>query len=307
MFGHTASQTKENSDKAKDTDRATTGVLLPEFIKFETFFPKFVSKSISSKLQTEARRIKRVFWDAFSLDKLRNRDNVSVFIQESQQTLTQEGVSDSTIEKAMFAFLFASQSNVPPPAFWLLLHLMKDPEAMNALRREAEKVVKESGRRRPNLDTPPLAVHTDPEVHPDPHTFKYDRFLNPDGTKKKDFYKKGKRVKYYTAPWGGGLPMCPGRFFAINELKQFVFHMLVYFDFELLNPDEKIPSYKRPVCPGTVVGIWRCPLGVGWSSPSPEATPASCTQTDETRDADKCPDFTAPPTAAPVCAGLRSG
>ncbi|KAK7893107.1 hypothetical protein WMY93_022259 [Mugilogobius chulae] len=304
MFGHTASQTKENSDKAKDTDRATTGVLLPEFIKFETFFPKFVSKSISSKLQTEARRIKRVFWDAFSLDKLRNKDNVSVFIQESQQTLTQEGVSDSTIEKAMFAFLWASQSNVPPPAFWLLLHLMKDPEAMNALRREAEKVVKESGQevcpggplirlthdmlmKTPALDSaveealrlsaglimnrlacqdmtlkmtdgrelllrkddliwtlPHLAVHTDPEVHPDPHTFKYDRFLNPDGTKKKDFYKKGKRVKYYTAPWGGGLPMCPGRFFAINELKQFVFHMLVYFDFELLNPDEKIPSYK---------------------------------------------------------------
>lgn len=37
--------------------------------------------------------------------------------------------------------------------------------------------------------------------------------------------------------------MCPGRFFANNELKQFVFLMLVYFDLELKNPDEKTPEY----------------------------------------------------------------
>ena len=26
-------------------------------------------------------------------------------------------------------------------------------------------------------------------------------------------------------PWGAGVSMCPGRFFAMNELKQFVFLM----------------------------------------------------------------------------------
>uniref|UniRef100_A0A8C6WTG3 Cytochrome P450 family 8 subfamily B member 1 n=1 Tax=Neogobius melanostomus TaxID=47308 RepID=A0A8C6WTG3_9GOBI len=88
---------------------------------------------------------------------------------------------------------------------------------------------------------PYIAVHIDPEIHPDPFTFKYDRFLTPEGTKKTDFYKGGKRVRYYTMPWGSGVSMCPGRFFATNELKQFVFLMLVYFDFELMNPDEKIP------------------------------------------------------------------
>ncbi|KAK7886011.1 hypothetical protein WMY93_025632 [Mugilogobius chulae] len=224
--------------------------------------------------------------------------------EETQQALSQGGVSHSTIEKVLFAFLFAAQANVPSTAFWLLLHLMKDPEAMNALRGEAEKVVKESGdevcpggplirvtydmlKKTPLLDSAVeealrlsagiyvnrqarhdmtlkmtdgrelllrkndqlctnvfLAIHTDPEVHPEPYTFKYDRFLNPDGTKKKDFYKSGRRVKYYNAPFGGGLSMCPGRFFALNELKQMVFHMLVYFDFELLNPDEKMPSFR---------------------------------------------------------------
>ncbi|GAA6226253.1 5-beta-cholestane-3-alpha,7-alpha-diol 12-alpha-hydroxylase-like [Lates japonicus] len=89
---------------------------------------------------------------------------------------------------------------------------------------------------------PHSTVHSDPEIHPDPKSFKYDRFLNPDGSKKTVFYKAGKRVKYYNMPFGAGVSMCPGRFFANNELKQFVFLMLVYFEFELKNPDEKIPD-----------------------------------------------------------------
>ncbi|XP_040005474.1 7-alpha-hydroxycholest-4-en-3-one 12-alpha-hydroxylase-like [Xiphias gladius] len=89
---------------------------------------------------------------------------------------------------------------------------------------------------------PHSAVHTDPEIHPNPDSFKYDRFLNPDGSKKTDFYKAGKRVKYYNMPFGAGVSMCPGRFFANNELKQFIFLMLVYFEFELKNPHEKIPD-----------------------------------------------------------------
>lgn len=89
---------------------------------------------------------------------------------------------------------------------------------------------------------PYTAVQMDPEIHPDPHTFKYDRFLTPDGGKKTEFHKEGKKVKYYSMPWGAGVSMCPGRFFAVNELKQFIFLMLTYFEFELKNPDEEIPD-----------------------------------------------------------------
>lgn len=78
-------------------------------------------------------------------------------------------------------------------------------------------------------------------VHPEPEKFKYNRFLNEDGSKKTEFYKNGKRVKYFTMPWGAGTTICPGRFFATNELKQFVFLMLLYFEFELVNPKEEIP------------------------------------------------------------------
>ncbi|XP_033996384.1 5-beta-cholestane-3-alpha,7-alpha-diol 12-alpha-hydroxylase-like [Trematomus bernacchii] len=89
---------------------------------------------------------------------------------------------------------------------------------------------------------PYMVVQTDPEIHPDPHSFKYDRFFNPDGSKKTDFYKAGKKVKYYNMPWGAGVSMCPGRFFANNELKQFIFLMLVYFEIELKNPHDEVPD-----------------------------------------------------------------
>lgn len=50
--------------------------------------------------------------------------------------------------------------------------------------------------------------------------FKYDRFLNDDGSVKRDFYKAGRRLKYYTMPWGAGTNGCVGKQFAINTIRQ---------------------------------------------------------------------------------------
>lgn len=90
----------------------------------------------------------------------------------------------------------------------------------------------------------PYLVHMDPEIHPEPHDFKYDRFLSPDGSKK-EFFKNGEKVKYSTLPWGAGISMCPGRFFAVNEMKLFVFLMLLHFDMELVNKEEAIPAIDK--------------------------------------------------------------
>lgn len=70
----------------------------------------------------------------------------------------------------------------------------------------------------------------------------YNRFMNRSGSKKTDFNKAGEKVRYYKMPFDAGVWMCPGRFFAINELRQFILLMLVFFEFELKNPDEKIPD-----------------------------------------------------------------
>ncbi|KAL3988599.1 [phosphatase 2A protein]-leucine-carboxy methyltransferase [Sarotherodon galilaeus] len=249
-----------------------------------------------------AERLKAYFWDVLSILKMKTKDNISGWVWDIQQGKEEMGIDMSMINRYMLVLLWASQSNIGPSSFWLLLFLMKHPEAMKAVKEEVDKVLKESGQEvRPGgpmvnltremlLKTPILdsaveenlrltaaplltravikdmtfkmadgreyllrkgdriaifpfsSVHHDPEIHPEPHSFKYDRFLNPDGTKKTDFYKAGKKVKYYTMPWGSGVSMCPGRFFATNELKQFVFLMLVHFELELMNPDEKIPE-----------------------------------------------------------------
>uniref|UniRef100_A0A669EC12 Cytochrome P450 family 8 subfamily B member 1 n=1 Tax=Oreochromis niloticus TaxID=8128 RepID=A0A669EC12_ORENI len=268
LFGNVPHKSEQSEEKAKEKDRAESE---------DQLFPRLAYGVLPPMEKLAAERLKT--YDRF--------DNISGWVWDIQY---------------MFVLLWASQSNIGPSSFWLLLFLMKHPEAMKAVKEEVDKVLKESGQEvRPGgpmvnltremlLKTPILdsaveenlrltaaplltravikdmtfkmadgreyllrkgdriaifpfsSVQHDPEIHPEPHSFKYDRFLNPDGTKKTDFYKAGKKVKYYTMPWGSGVSMCPGRFFATSELKQFVFLMLVYFELELKNPDEKIPE-----------------------------------------------------------------
>uniref|UniRef100_A0A4W5LU44 Prostacyclin synthase n=1 Tax=Hucho hucho TaxID=62062 RepID=A0A4W5LU44_9TELE len=88
---------------------------------------------------------------------------------------------------------------------------------------------------------PFLSPQMDPQIHHDPQTFQYDRFLNADGTEKKKFYKGGERLKYYTMPWGAGDNMCVGRHFAVSGIKQFVFMVLSRLDLELCDPTAIVP------------------------------------------------------------------
>ncbi|XP_041805104.1 7-alpha-hydroxycholest-4-en-3-one 12-alpha-hydroxylase-like [Chelmon rostratus] len=302
LYGNEPYKSKASEEKAKEKDRAESDALYSEFRKYDQLFPKLAYGVLPPKKKWEADRLMEYFWKALSVQNLRDKDNVSRWVWDMQQAKEGEGMQEPMIDRYMFVLLWASQGNTGPSSFWLLLYLMKHPEAMAAVKEEVDRVVKESGqqvqdggplinltfemlKKTPILDStveetlrltaaplltravlkdmtlkmadgreyfirqgdrmavfPYSAVQIDPEIHPDPKSFKYNRFLNPDGSKKTDFYKAGNKVKYYNMPWGAGVSMCPGRFFATNELKQFVFLMLVYFDFELKDPDEKIPE-----------------------------------------------------------------
>lgn len=63
-------------------------------------------------------------------------------------------------------------------------------------------------------------------------TFQFDRYVQ-DGRERTDFYKDSQKLKYFLMPFGSGSSMCPGRFFAINEIKQFLCLLLLYFDLQL--------------------------------------------------------------------------
>ncbi|XP_034285753.1 cytochrome P450 7B1 isoform X1 [Pantherophis guttatus] len=79
---------------------------------------------------------------------------------------------------------------------------------------------------------PPI-LHMDPEIYEDPQTYKFDRYVE-NGKKKTTFFKQGKKLKYFLMPFGSGSSMCPGRFFAMNEIKVFVILALVYFDMDII-------------------------------------------------------------------------
>nr|QLC36653.1 cytochrome P450 8B15 [Kryptolebias hermaphroditus] len=302
LFGNVPHKSEGGEEQAKEKDRSQSETLFYEFRKYDQLFPNLAYGVLPPKQKWEADRLQTFFWDAVSVQKMKAKDNISRWVWDMHQAKEELGMKESNINKYLFVLLWASQGNTGPSSFWLLLFLLKHPEAMKAVREEVDKVLKETGQevqpgrplinltremltKTPILDSAveetlrltaaPLLlravlqnmtlkmadgreyfiregdrmgifpygdVHLNPEIHPDPLSFKYDRFLNPDGSKKSDFYKAGKKVKYYNMPWGAGVSMCPGRFFATNELKQFVFLMLIYFEFELMNPDEKIPE-----------------------------------------------------------------
>ncbi|KAM9789388.1 5-beta-cholestane-3-alpha,7-alpha-diol 12-alpha-hydroxylase-like [Neosynchiropus ocellatus] len=302
LYGNLPLRSDGSEEAAKERDRRESEALFHEFRKYDQLFPDLAYGILTPKKRLEVQRLLEVFWDAVSVSKIKSRDHISGWVRDMVEAREERGMTEDMITRYMFVLLWASQGNTGPSSFWLLLFLMKHPEAMEAAKKEVEEIVKQSGqevsRDGPLLDVtremltkatildsiieetlrltaaplltravlqdmtikmadgreywlregdrmavfPYNAVQMDPEIHPDPRSFRYDRFLRPDGSKKSDFYKGGKKVRYCTMPWGAGVSMCPGRFFATNELKQFVFLMLVYFQFQLTDPEEKIPG-----------------------------------------------------------------
>ncbi|XP_062324609.1 prostacyclin synthase [Osmerus eperlanus] len=88
---------------------------------------------------------------------------------------------------------------------------------------------------------PFLSPQMDSQIHQDPQKFQYDRFLNADMTEKRKFFKGGKRMKYYTMPWGAGGNVCVGKHFAVSGIKQFVFMVLTRLDLKLCDPTDRVP------------------------------------------------------------------
>ena len=78
--------------------------------------------------------------------------------------------------------------------------------------------------------TSPTIKHTDESIFKDATTFKWDRFVPlPDGTRP-TFFKDGRILRTPVTPFGGGKTHCPGRYFAIAEMKLIVSLMLIEYD-----------------------------------------------------------------------------
>ncbi|XP_041046539.1 cytochrome P450 7B1-like [Carcharodon carcharias] len=85
----------------------------------------------------------------------------------------------------------------------------------------------------------PQILHMDSEVYENPEVYKYNRFVE-NGMEKTAFYKGGKKLRYYLMPFGSGSSMCPGRHFAVNEIKMFLSIMLASFDMEIVKGERSV-------------------------------------------------------------------
>ncbi|XP_049724882.1 prostacyclin synthase [Elephas maximus indicus] len=286
--------------QSQTQDRAHSADVFHTFRQLDLLLPKLARGSLSVGDKDHVSKAKGRLWKLLSPARLATRAHRSTWLESYLLHLEEMGVSEEMQARALVLQLWATQGNMGPAAFWLLLFLLKHPEALTAVRGELERalcqveepvsqmttlpqkvldsmsvldsVLSESLRltaapfitrevvvdmaipmadgrefslRRGDrlLLFPFLSPQRDSEIYTDPEKFKYDRFLNADGSEKKDFYKDGKRLKNYNMPWGAGHNQCLGRSYAINSIKQFVFLMLVHFDLELTNPDVEIPEF----------------------------------------------------------------
>lgn len=76
-------------------------------------------------------------------------------------------------------------------------------------------------------------THRDPNIFPNPNEFIFDRFL----------YKHAETFPGFI-PFGGGKSMCPGRFFAKNEIKICIAMLLRYMEYKFVDL-EIIPIQKK--------------------------------------------------------------
>jgi len=86
----------------------------------------------------------------------------------------------------------------------------------------------------------PTLMHHDPEIFSDPMEFKYFRFAKDADGKFPVFSKNGKRIHNPVDAFGGGLTMCPGRKFAVTEIKSLICTLLLNYD--LRWPDGEVPE-----------------------------------------------------------------
>ncbi|KAI1814901.1 cytochrome P450 monooxygenase [Poronia punctata] len=80
---------------------------------------------------------------------------------------------------------------------------------------------------------------TDPKVYANPEEWQADRFLQMRSQPGKDTAAQLVTTSIDHLGWGHGLHACPGRFFAANEVKIALIHMLMKYDWKLA-PDTDI-------------------------------------------------------------------
>uniref|UniRef100_A0AAY5EMM2 Cytochrome P450, family 8, subfamily B, polypeptide 2 n=1 Tax=Electrophorus electricus TaxID=8005 RepID=A0AAY5EMM2_ELEEL len=226
----------------------------------DELFCEFRDTQLGPSDKREAERLKRLFWNILSVQQVKSRENISDWVNESQQERAELGMEDFMLDRHMLLLLWASQGNTGPASFWLLLFLMKHPDAMEAVRGEVEEVLRETGQEvkrggplinltRDMLQSTPILDSVVDESLRMTAAPLLTRAVLDDMTlnmaNRQQYIRMGDRVSLFpyttvqTDPETQkvNITACPGVSMCTGSI---ILLMLTYFD--LKNPDEEIPD-----------------------------------------------------------------
>ncbi|XP_066228558.1 cytochrome P450 7A1 [Saccopteryx leptura] len=196
---------------------------------------------------SQANTIPATFWSLFQM--MRSPEAMKAAIEEVNKTLENAGQKVSFEDKPIS--LNQMQLNDMPVLDSIIKESLRLSSASLNIRTAKEDFTLHlpdgsyNVRKDDIIALYPQLMHLDPEIYPDPLTFKYDRYLDENGKTKTTFYSNGLKLKYYYMPFGSGATICPGRLFAVQEIKQFLILMLSYFELELVENNVKCPPLDQ--------------------------------------------------------------
>jgi cytochrome P450 len=242
------------------------------FLAFDTKFPFLAGGAPLMAFPTAKKSLKHIA--DYLIPPTSINSACSGLMQARHELFTEIGLTDEMRGYSNAIIVWASVSNTMPSAVWCLHYLVNDDEAMLEVVKEVDaiwgadseldvakldqakiltSVIYETLRHQSSSMTvrrvektydlkdgtrlrkgdrvcifPPI-VHFDDSVFENSEEFRYDRFV-----KRPDLISK-------VMPFGGGISQCPGRFFAIRELKGFVCHVLKYWKIKRVEGGAKEP------------------------------------------------------------------
>ncbi|XP_054847916.1 5-beta-cholestane-3-alpha,7-alpha-diol 12-alpha-hydroxylase-like [Eublepharis macularius] len=145
FFGHESNDHAEKKAKLTDHEISQFEMLFEKFQKFDHLVPSLVYNTLAPGKRKEAQQLYHLFWDILSVNKIHKRYNVSNWVSEQERTLAEKGMPENIRTRFLFLLLWTVQTNTGPASFWVLVHLLKCPEAMEAARKEVNGLLKENG------------------------------------------------------------------------------------------------------------------------------------------------------------------
>ncbi|XP_075032517.1 prostacyclin synthase [Mixophyes fleayi] len=128
----------ESSSHVKDVSHSLE--VYNEFRKLDLLLMKSARGILSAEEKKALSLVRETLWHIMNTEKLKRKEMKSHWLENYQRHLEEMQVPEEEQSKIMVLQLWATQGNAGPAAFWLLLFLLKHPEAMAAVQGELEKV-----------------------------------------------------------------------------------------------------------------------------------------------------------------------